>query len=908
MHNTSRPIALAASLLLAALGGCYPSNPHQLGNTLVVHGVVTDAGTQSPLAGVKVTLLSLDNFPSQTTDAQGYFQFTDVLQQQNLLVQFQLQGYQTVTVAVNPTVLADGGCACDGGVPSFPGFSSGVDGFIANVALVQVLTVPIAGVVYSGPTLAAGAQVALTTLTGTPVQQTKTGSDGSFSFAAVNEGSYELVVLPWDRDNDGLADTQFFQQEVDVTPNTASDLGHLAINLADVQKALVASSFVNLSRAYPITGAQLLAGVSGVLQSASGALFLTFGAEVDPTLTSFELVQLEGGGFSPPIALNVSWSHGAVATLTPASTLVASDVNSIGYQLRITALRFADGTVAIPASPTAWGTITFSVQTLPQPLANPTPALYLGNQITATDAATKAVVDANTVWLLDANGDFVFDTVQTANWSAGNPIQLQWPSVPGAVRYHLFMRSTTSAGGNQASTLDWREQTNAVLQLPDPGQTQPVIATGVNPWTTLSGLTSDGPWAFGNHVQFAITSEDALGFTSAIDTTKVLDTADTFGGFITSSTADALGLPAPFTLSTELGNTFTKTLRLVFSEPMLASSQLALVSQGARATIKNVLATAWTNGGAIGSAPNSGATVYLSLQLQTPGTCTEVTLARAAGDTLLPVRDASYFTASASSTYVFLTSAGQLTAQGIGFTAVDTTANQLTLSIPLANGVSLASGSYICSLQGASVGTVAAAPTSATITVASAAPFAVGDSVLLFEPQNGSTAPVADFSTIAGVDTQANSVVLSAAPAAGHTTASLLLRMPPFGGEIALRGASPLTLAKDVAGGAGAQLVLNAPASGLAVGDVVLVDADGDLATTDDQAQVKVTQLSFAPTAVPAVYSFSADLPATMTLLHGRSKVIALGDVFSLSGTVDTSGNTTLDPHADQFTFSNAQF
>jgi len=906
--NTKISSAFAAAtalIFLAALSSCYPSNARDLGHPLVVQGVVTDSGTGAPLAGVTVSLLSLDDFAPQKTDARGYFQFTNVLQQDNLLVQYSLTGYATVTQTVNPTVLSDAGTSDAG----FAGFND-ADGFDASIALSQQLTVAIAGTVYAGAVLAAGAQLALINSDGATAYQAKSGTDGTFTFAAVLPEKYTLEVLPWDRDGDGLSDTQFFSEPLDATPLSGMDLGHLAVNLSDVDYALVASSFVDLNSSYPIQFSDLDDGVSGVLQSATGGFFLTFGAEVDPSLTAFQLVQIESDGQrdSAPIALTATWSHGATVTLTPASPLVASDNQNLGYELRITSLRFADGTVGQQASPGNYATIDFTVQALPATLASPLPGLYLANLLTATQTTTHVAFDANTGWLLDANSDFVFGLTPSANWSQGNLMQLQWPSVPGAVRYHLFMRSTTSAGGNQASTLDWREQTNAVLQLPDPGQTQPVIATGVNPWTTLSGLTSDGPWAFGNHVQFAITSEDALGFTSAIDTTKVLDTADTFGGFITSSTADALGLPAPFTLSTELGNTFTKTLRLVFSEPMLASSQLALVSQGARATIKNVLATAWTNGGAIGSAPNSGATVYLSLQLQTPGTCTEVTLARAAGDTLLPVRDASYFTASASSTYVFLTSAGQLTAQGIGFTAVDTTANQLTLSIPLANGVSLASGSYICSLQGASVGTVAAAPTSATITVASAAPFAVGDSVLLFEPQNGSTAPVADFSTIAGVDTQANSVVLSAAPAAGHTTASLLLRMPPFGGEIALRGASPLTLAKDVAGGAGAQLVLNAPASGLAVGDVVLVDADGDLATTDDQAQVKVTQLSFAPTAVPAVYSFSADLPATMTLLHGRSKVIALGDVFSLSGTVDTSGNTTLDPHADQFTFSNAQF
>ena len=902
MHTLSRPLArLASTLALAALAstalsGCYPDNPHQLAHTLVVHGVVTDSGSGQPLANVKVTLLSLDNFAPRITDAQGYFQFTDVLQQDNLLVQFQLAGYQTLTVTVNPTVVVDGGVV-DAGIASFPGFNN-ADGFAVNVALSQVLTVTVAGIIYSGPTLAAGAQVAITTLTGTPIFSATAASDGSFSFANVPVGNYNLIVMPWDRDNDGATDTQFYTQALNVTPGGPNDLGHLAINLADVQKTLVASSFAGLT--YPVTIQQLLAGVSGVLQQASGMLFLTFGAEVDPTETSFELVQFEAGGtrFSAPIPLTVTWSHGAIAQITPGSTLQTSDATNVGYQLRIRALRFADGTVSIAASPSVYGMINFAVQAQPAQLTNPTPSVYLANQLTATQTATKAVFDANTVWLLDANGDFVFDTVAAANWSSGNPIQLQWPSVPGAVSYHLYLRNTTSPGDGATGTLDWQEQTNVSIEANDPNQTQTIVATNVSPWSLSLGYAV-GPWAFGNHVQFAVAAQDALGFITPIDASKVLDTADTFGGLLTGAAFDPGG-NAPFATTTELGATFDKTVKLSFSEPMLATAVPTVTGTSARAKVKKVLASGWSNGGAPGAPLDSATSAFLALQLTVPGNCTEVTVPRAAGDNLIVVRDASYFTQGAASVVVFLSPAGQFLLEADGIGQVDTTANQLTLAAPLVTGANIPQGGYACSTQNGAA-TAVPSVSGSTLTVGDASKFAVGDAALYYEPQ-GTAAPIADLVHISGVDTSLKTIVLSAAPSAGHTAASVLFPVPPFGAEQSLRVSQQLTLLHDVPGGAGAQLSFAGPITGVAVGDKLLVDADGDLKTTLDQAQVTVTALGFAPTGTPAVYTITADLPSTLTLLHGKAKVAFLGDSFTVGTTSDTSGNMTLDPHRDQLT------
>jgi hypothetical protein len=59
-----------------------------------------------------------------------------------------------------------------------------------------------------------------------------------------------------------------------------------------------------------------------------------------------------------------------------------------------------------------------------------------------------------------------------------------------------------------------------------------------------------------------------------------------------------------------------------------------------------------------------------------------------------------------------------------------------------------------------------------------------------------------------------------------------------------------------------------------------------------------------------APLAITVDLPTTMQLLHGKSRVISLGDSFSVSGVHDTSSTSAsvhnLDPHRDQFTADGA--
>lgn len=898
MHSVSRLSFLVFAAVLAfTASSCAPTPtptptptpipaPPDLTRKTTIHGVVTDAALRTPLKGVQVTLLSNDGLPAVTTDEHGYFQFSNVLQVDNVLVQFHADGYATRTLSVgfNPYVLD----------------ANNIDAFDASIELEQLVLIPVSGIIYDTTTPAKGAQVLLALPDGTVGYQTKTGADGRFSFPGVRQADWTLQVLPFDRDGDGSADTQFFTRDYDMRVATASSLSHLVIVLSDVIHAVVASSFISLSNPYPVFPGSLLTGVVGVLPAPSASLFLNFGSEVDPTLTSFELVQVEPGPrYSAPIGLTVAWDRATIANLTAAMPLAASTDASIGYELRLRALRFRDGTVAITPAPNSYGAIRFTVQALPTALVAATPSIYLDNQFTRTQAATSAVVDSSTVWLLDSNRDFVFDTISGSNFSASTGLQLGWTHVPGAVRYRVMARNTTSAGGGLTATLDWREL--SAIGAPDPTLNTRVLAN-VNPWTGGSSGTPLGyggaPWGFSNHVQFAVLSEDALGFRSAIDGSKLLDTRDTFGGLLTGAEVDpALG--GIFGINSERGSSFQKTVRVSFSEAMNASTTPTLAPTNSNLTIKKVLNTTWgTNAFNPSNGPlNASSHFFANLQLGVRGACTELMVDRFNGDVTLPVRDASFFTASGGGRTLFLSSNGAFFGESIGISAIDAATNRLTLTTGLVP--SIPAGSLVCSLQAPSTFANFVSTNTTTMVVSEAALFYVGETIMVYEPQVLGAGQIADTRTVVGVDTVTNTVLLNAALSAGHTTNSFVLPMNILGGEVALRSTVAVNLAKDAVGATSGDLFLTGPAN-VVVGDLLQVDADGDLKTTTDQVLVPVKQVKFAPTTLPVTYSVIVDLPA-LTLLHGKTTLRFMGDSFQVNGTKDTSGNTSLDTHRDQF-------
>jgi hypothetical protein len=446
----------------------------------------------------------------------------------------------------------------------------------------------------------------------------------------------------------------------------------------------------------------------------------------------------------------------------------------------------------------------------------------------------------------------------------------------------------------------WKEL--LVVAAPDPVLHPTVIAAGVNPWTAGLG-TGGNPWSFGNHVQLAVTSEDATGAIPPSGLTDPLDVADSFPGVLTAVEIDRAGLPVPFDPRVERGSTFAKTVRLTFSEPMSTDATPALMSQSANLSIRRVRVSAWGEDPAAPSAspPSAAAHAFLSLELAVKGACAEVLVARARGDGILVVSDASYFPPGTGNQLLFLDAGnGSFLGEAAGIADVDAVAGRVALEAPL--GTDLPAGSLACSLSGTAF-TVPrlVSEAGARVAVSDATPFFVGEQVGVYEPPAAGAASILDLRTVSGVDTVDGSLALSAPLSGGHGTASFVLPLNGLGGEVALRPSAALVLQRDASGGPAAELFLSAPTSAM-VGDTVLVDADGLLQTTADQAQATVKQVRFAPDG-SGTFSILLDLPESPTLLHGRALVIGLGDSFAVGGTRDTSAvaQTPLDPHGDQF-------
>jgi hypothetical protein len=522
------------------------------------------------------------------------------------------------------------------------------------------------------------------------------------------------------------------------------------------------------------------------------------------------------------------------------------------------------------------------------------PSFFIADQFTSTQRATRAVVDAGTIWLLDANGDFVFGPQPEANWNSDSGLALAWRQVAGAAKYHVMARNTV------ASPQDWKEL--LAVPAPDPELEPIVVTSGLNPWTANLG-TGGFPWSFGNHVELAITSEDASGSIQEGGLTLSLETADEFPGVLTSVAVGAQGLPPPFDAGVDRGVTFLQSFRLSFSEPMRTDTPPTLTPLSDNVVRQRVIAMAW---GADPLTPaftpaSAASHAFLQVELTVRGACTELVVERSQGDVLLEVKDVSLFRAAPGARVLVLDpDSGALVGEAEGVSTVAPSVSRIALATPMS--FDAPAGSLVCaSSEGTETVPTWEAASDTSVLVSDATPFFVGEAVAVYEPEVDGTGGVLDVRTVTGVDTVERVVTLSAAPSAGHTTASVVLPLNGLGGEVALRPSAELSLLRDALGGDDVELFLAAPGN-VMVGDTILVDGDGSLRTTPDQAQARVKQVRFAPSG-GGPPSIVVDLPAGLLLLHGRARVIALGDGFLVGGTRDTSAAapTPLDPHADQF-------
>jgi hypothetical protein len=1034
MHQrlVAGPAILAA--LVASLA-CAPKNPNELPggspngvSVLVVHGVVTDTAAKQPMSNVSVTLYSADNVPAAKTDASGYFQFRNIAQANNLLIQFSKAGYKTRSFKVD--VRSCGGCG-DAGYS----ISDSID---ASTTMDLDLNLAIAGWVWAGTAAAAGAQVVLyqhdvsCATGGIYYATTMADSAGHFLFAAVQPGFYTIRVWPYDKGNTGVASYRLYNRclgKIDaemVSPS--NNLTNLSLVLEDETGVIVGTSFQNLTTdfeagfgfdGYPLTTAALtstppspsttliggvacsVCGVGGTLIGANAPIWLHFGSTVDPNSAVFELVDMDLGNgsttasFSTPMKIGTSWDHGVIATITvdPSNPLLQTADPHRRYQLRIKSLQFTDSTFLIDPRNQNPGRITFDYVTTPVYLANPTPTFFIDDFINYTSAnakqvASRVVVDADTLWALDLNNDFVYGYSPGAQKSggvrAGQGIKLKWSHVPGAVSYKMYARNTTTNGNIGDNKRLWRQVNGQVQFMVDPNGQTTIVASSVMGYTAItgpmlatfndfgavwvipptlgcfmgpSGVGSCGgslnyPFLFGNPIQVAVTSVDKDGYETPIDPTKTLVLQDSFGPLVQSSSPGFGGSLSSdfrgFTMSslkgnvTQRGQLFRKIVTIPWSEPLLTTTAPVLTAKSGQVKIVQQQNAVWDPFNNVDQPTNISDFTAVPVVLSVPGGCTEVMVARTGvpagvnpmrGDTIIPVRNATLFTVGASTRTVFINASGVGGGTWIdeitGIAAVDTVNNRVTLAQGLQNSV--AAGNLMCLVDGPANAVQnfisAGGATGADISVNNASIFFQGEIVAFYLPQTGGNPnQLLQTRTIIGLDTVSspNKIIVSSSVSPLHNTTTVIFPFPAgsrYGvgaggleGEYALRPQTDMStnLKLDVTSGAGVTITLNTPAANLSVGDVVVFDVDGDLNQTFvDQYFATVKAIQFLPTATTPSYTFVVDLlppavPAGTVFIHGQSKVIALGDAFTVTGVQDTSGTATnphtVNIHQDTFT------
>jgi hypothetical protein len=663
---------LVALACLVFASACAPKKPDSIGTHLVIHGVVYDAGTNDFAPGVQVTLQSLDAFPSVATSDAGYFRFEKVKQLDAQILQLVKPGYESVTVTIDTAKLVgstqtgtggtvdanpNGACLVSGAATCQLTFDPAQpDAYALVVKMARLVSLPVAGYVYAGGRPGASATVRLLSslVPPTVAYETTTDASGHFLFQSVKAAVYTLAVNPLDTNADGIYEYQYFLWNDLAISGETVNLSNLVIRLLDAQKQILAGSFAvsggsgtSPAGTYPLTVSTALAATA--LQLDPTSFSLHFGAEVNPSLTQFELVAIDQNGASAVLAAPLTWTKNVIATFTPAAPLVAFPTAAQGYELRIKSLFWADGSAAIAPSPGAWGKITFTVQSLPQPLASPRPDWFVAGTLSADGirGGTSALVTAGAVRVVDASGDLL------TTWSPAQGLTLQWPPVAGAARYRVYARNTSTAGGGLAPRHDW-QLLGTYQPAFDPTLNAPVVIRGVGAspvaapnvasiWDPVTFGFQGLPWLFGNGVELAVTALDALGFESTIDTTKLLSTReDAFGGILTAAAVRAAGAdPQPFTEAAERGSDLSKSFRFTFNEPMNGASVPVLTPLTSRLTVNALSAIGWANGAASTTPVNTGTDLYVKASLTIPGTCTEVMETRAVGDLTVRVRDSA---------------------------------------------------------------------------------------------------------------------------------------------------------------------------------------------------------------------------------------------------------------------------
>lgn len=852
-------------------------------DTVRVQGVVTNALNGEFIADATVTLHSSDDLESVATNDVGYFVFREVARTSGLILTVSAEGYEPVLVEFEPELSVDGTKkevkdALNASVRMFPTKS-------ANE--VSHLKFPVGGWVYAQDKAAAGAKMALwrkpviDSVTsaivegGYYVAETVTGDNGRFDFDPVVGGDYTLRVWPFDENKDGLMD--FRLTDVDLTglgsdtgTNTGRDSWSQVIRLEQPSETIVASSFGNV--VYPVQPSQTsTAFANAVLRNGAGEIFMHFGAEVDTDLTRFELRKVTGAGQSTLVTpLDVKWDANYIARITPPAPFVADADATTKYELRLLSLRFRSGAHPIsPDSGTAKGTITFAVHGAPSLLDNPTPAFHVATESNAAgQVATSARADAAGVWVLDQNNDVYGGSTQ---WTNGTGLTLSWGHVVGARSYVVYARNVFSESGRPGDHGPWRTATAALRMPADtyaPGGR--VVASAVLQNEFASYGFQSAPWAHGNKVEFLVTSVNAAGFESPLDEGKTLVVKDDTAPTLTSTVVSAAS-------SVERGAVIASAATLNLSEDVRAS-EFALVPVSGRVASVERLETTWT----------SAKTVQANVRVNLKQSCARLSVARTFSnetldsDVFVPLDDPQAL-GSTSAALVFNPS-GTFLGQLTGLTrAVGADYRYQMVVGDDTESFTATAGSQVCAVTSDNVASILSVSAD-EITVSDATLFAIGDTLHLFQPCVGdcSTA-VTETRTVASIDTYANVVTVNGNVA--NTYDATAIAYVYASGVQQLRPSKTLALPYDQLGET--LSIDEFYASGIYVGDTILVDPDGKTETVADQKVGQVTGIRIEDGRA----QIATTLPGETTLVKGRATVTMLGDAFVVTGLKDTSNN-----------------
>ncbi len=931
--NDSDPERCAAGEVARAEGdGCMPAP------RLLVQGIVRDEVTGALVSGAEVRIYPPGELVG--SDANGYFGLEIAPATGGVLVTCTHPAYLPATLSL-----------------ARPSMELGTDVIDASLQLTpRAGTTLVAGTLYAGDRLAAGATVVLhDTTRGYDAYAAQSSSNGRFTFTDVAYGSYRLLVRPFDEDGDGVTDFAFFELPLgDIEVTTALNLSNLVVALQPVSRSILYSNLVGL--ATPFTGP--MGVVPGVLRLAGpdDDIVLHFGARVDPDSVNLVLLPFETGnggatGTGEPLPIHCTWSASdTVLHIDPQVVLTADALADSQYELRLQSLLWEDGQVFVsPTSPASYLALRFDVAAAPTLPSSPTPELYLDNKVTAYQTAAAVSCDARVCWLLDEQGYYFGDyadpvpgTAMPSGWNGGGGLQLAWAHVPGATAYWIYVRqrsqSATAAGFSQWYSLG-RAGVDSATTPTDPELGPVVFVDNVlqvtpgarNDWAELD-RTGAGPLAFGTELDLAVTTIDATGYESPLDSQSALTLADTTPASLRGAVLDASGAGVQ-AARTELGTSLAdKVVKLQFTEYLFSGAAPILeVHSGNVLGTSAAAASSWDSADPLSPQNVSDEVALGPITLRLRGACTPITcgaayneIEPALSDDSVCVRAPEVFD---SGEVIFVDAAAALVHDALMLATVDVTNRRLRFTSPVRAELSLDTPIFACAVSpAASDGTTTtltatAHPGATTVQVADASMFHAGAPVLLFDTASGVLVRHAVAALTTG---EVSRLRLDAALDSGLGAGSTVVLRAPTAAEYALRPVTTATLRHGVqveAPTVRLDFTSSLTRSSAMVGDLCLIDVDGVLVTTADRYFAEIVEIAMDPD-LPSAGTDESDhhlilsgppdglpaLPAGTFLQPGATLVLALGDSLRVvngaaSSPVplsDTSGNPGLNAYRDQ--------